>query len=292
MTYRVLKPFDFLEPVTLGDALGLLSRHGSVAKILAGGVSLIPDMRLRYVTPDYVISIQKIPSLDYIEMDKKNHLTLGPMTTLYAMEHSDLIQEKYPVLYEAVRQIHSVQAKVMGTAVGNICTGTPASDVASVLLVLDGRLRIASKASEKIVPVEDFFVGARRTVLRPDEMVTEIIIPPVAALTGHAFYKLTKTMADIGKLNVSTAIRVDKNWCAECRIALGSVAPIPMRARKAEQFLKGKTIDQEMISGAAGVAAGEARPITDIWSTAEYRTEMIKVVVRRAVNKAVERARQ
>ena len=179
----------------------------------------------------------------------------------------------------------------MGTAVGNICTGTPASDVASVLLALDGRLKVAGTTSEKTVPVEDFFVGVRRTVLQPDEMVVEIIVPPVTARTGHAFCKLSKTASDIGKLNVSASITVDSNTCTECRIALGSVAPTPMRARQAELALKDRTLDQETISNAADAAAGESKPITDIWSTVEYRTEMTKVLVKRAINTALERAK-
>jgi carbon-monoxide dehydrogenase medium subunit len=164
--------------------------------------------------------------------------------------------------------------------------------MASVFLVLGGRLRVASMGSEKIVPIESFFVGARRTILQPDEMVTEIILPQVVRRTGHAFYKLTKTTADIGKLNVSTAITIDNDRCADCRIALGSVAAVPMRARKAEYVLIGNRLDEEMISRAAEAASREAIPITDLWSTAEYRTEMIRVLVRRAINTALEGARQ
>ncbi|MBW1801049.1 MAG: xanthine dehydrogenase family protein subunit M, partial [Deltaproteobacteria bacterium] len=243
-------------------------------------------------TPTYVIGIQKVPGLDYIELDKDDQLRVGAMTTLWAIERSQLVHDKYPVLYEAVHQIHSVQAKIMGTAVGNICTGTPASDVASILLALGGRLKIVGKSSEKTVPAEDFFIGTRQTILQPDEMVTEIKLPPVTATTGHAFYKLTKTTADIGKLNVSAAITIDGDQCKECRIALGSVAPTPMRARQAENTLMGKKPDDETISETARAAAAESRPITDIWSTEEYRTEMIKVLVRRAINRALERAGQ
>ena len=268
----------------------MLSQHGADAKVLAGGVSLVLDMRLRNITPESVVSIQKIPGLDYIEIDKERNLRIGALTTLHSIERSQAIRNKYPVLYEAVHQIHSCQTKVMGTAVGNLCAATPASDVASVLLALDAMLRVANKGSEKFVALKDFFVGVRRTVLRPDEMVVEIVMPPIPASTGHAFYKLTKTTADIGKLNVSAAVTVDNGACADCRIALGSVAPTPIRASQAEQTLKGRTLDEETISQAAKAAAAEAKPITDIWSTVEYRTEMIKVLVRRAITTALERA--
>ena len=165
------------------------------------------------------------------------------MVTLHSLERSELIREKYPVLYEAIHKIHSVQAKVMGTAVGNICTATPASDVASVLIALGGRVRVISMTSERIIPMEDFFAGVRQTVLDTDEMVSEIVVPPAPASTGYAFFKLTKTTADIGKLNVSSSVTMAGDTCSDCRIALGSVAPTPMRARQAEQALKGRRPD-------------------------------------------------
>jgi len=290
--YRVIRPFDFFEPGTLDEALNLLSQRGSEAKILAGGVALVVDMRLRNLTPTYVISIQKIPDLDYIEIDKENSLKIGAMATLHSLERSKLIREEYPVLYAAIHKIHSVQAKVMGTAVGNICTATPASDVASVLIALGGRVKVVSMASERIISVEDFFAGVRQTVLGSDEMVSEIVVPAAPASTGYAFFKLTKTTADIGKLNVSASVTMDGDTCSDCRIALGSVAPTPMRARQAEQALKGRKPDEKTVSKVAEAAAGEAKPITDVWSTAEYRTEMIKVLVKRAINTAVEGAGQ
>jgi len=288
--YRVLKTFKFIEPTTLEEALRALSLYGTKAKVLAGGVALVLDMRLRKIAPEYVVSIQKIPGLDYIEIDEKKTLRIGALATLRSIELSPLIQNNYQVLFEAIHQIHSVQVKVMGTAVGNICSATPASDIASALLILDAKLKIVGTDSERVVPVAHFFVGVRKSILQPEEIVAEIQVPSIPARTGYAFFKLTKTAADIGKLNVSVAMTVTDNTCKDARIALGSVAPTPIRARQAEQTIKGQKPDGRTIIKTAEVAAGEAKPITDLWSTVEYRTEMIKVLVRRAIYKALEGA--
>jgi carbon-monoxide dehydrogenase medium subunit len=287
--YRVLKPFEFFEPATLEEALRLLSMYGAKAKILAGGVALVLDMRLRKVTPEYVVSIQKIPDLNYIKIESNNSLKFGALTTLHSLERSPLIQDNYQVLFEAIHQIHSVQAKIMGTAIGNICAATPASDLASVLLILDAKLKIASAESERIVDIDSFFVGVRKSILQSREMVTEIQVPSIPARTGCTFLKLTKTTADIGKLSVSVAMTITDNTCQDAKIALGSVAPTPMRARQAEQTLRGRKLDKSAIARAAEIAAIEAKPITDLWSNVEYRKEMVKVLVRRAIFQVLER---
>lgn len=288
--HRVLEPFEYFEPETIDDALKLLSFYGEKAKILAGGVSLILDMRLRRATPTCVINIQNIPDLNYIEKESSNTLKIGALTTLHSSEESSLIQKDYPVLFESIHQIHSVQAKNMGTVVGNICVATPASDLASVFLILDARLKIASLKTERLVDFDKFFVGVKKSILQSDEMVTEIQIPPIPERTGCAFLKLTKTAADIGKLNVSVTLTAAENTCQDVKITLGSVAPVPMRARQAEEVLKGQKLEKKIITKAAEIAVTESKPITDIWSTVEHRLQMIKVLVGRAISLASERA--
>jgi carbon-monoxide dehydrogenase medium subunit len=175
----------------------------------------------------------------------------------------------------------------MGTAVGNICSATPASDVASTLLALGAKLKIASAESESVVGLESFFVDVHKSILKPNELVTEIFVPPIPPGTGCAFLKLAKTRAEIAKLNVSVVATVADNTCKDAKIALGSVAPTPLRARKAEETIKGKKVEEEIITKTAKTAAGEATPITDLWSTVEYRTEMIEVLVKRAIRIAL-----
>jgi len=288
---RPLKPFEYLEPETVGEAAQLLQRYGARAKVLAGGIDLAPSMRQRQIQPEYVVSLQRIPGLDYIEGDGQKGLRLGALTTLRSIEHSPVIQKDYTLLWEAVHQIASVQVKTMGTVVGNLCVATPASDVAAALFALGAELKIASPAAERIIPIEDFLVGAHQTSLQPGEIVTEVLVPALPPTTGSAFMNLIRTAADVSKVSVAITLAVAGNTCRDVRIALGAVAPTVVRARKAEGILKGQKLEERTIAEAAAAAAEEAKPITDIRSTAEYRKEMVRVLVRRAIRKALERAK-
>jgi carbon-monoxide dehydrogenase medium subunit len=289
--YRVLKPFELFEPSTVEEALGLLSTYGARAKVLAGGVDLVMRMRLRELLPEFVVSTHKIKGLDYIERDGQRGIRIGALATLREIELSSIVQKDYGVLCEAINSISSIQIKTMGTAVGNLCVSTPASDLAPPLLVTDAQLRIVGTGSEQVIHVGDFFTGTGKTLLEPHEMVTEILVPPPSAGTGSAFLKIGKTKADIAKVNVAVIVAVADNRCRDVKIALGSVAPTVIRATKAEEILKGEELDEKRITGAAEAAAKEARPITDVRSSAEYRKEMVKVLVRDGLEKAVERAK-
>ncbi len=287
---RVLKPFEYFEPETIGEATQILSRYGDRAKLLAGGVDLVPKLRRRLLIPEYVVSLQWIPGLDYIKSNGDG-LKFGPLTLLRSLELSPLIQRDYLALYEAVYQLASTQVKTTGTAVGNLCVATPASDIAVALFALRAQLRIAGPSSERTIPIEDFFLGVGQTALQSGEMVAEVLVPRPAAGTGQAFLKLVRTAADIAKVNVAVALTLADGICQEARVALGSVASTTIRAGKAEEMLKGKAIDQRIIEEAAAAAAEETRTITDIRSTAEYRRETSRVLVKRATGKALERAK-
>ncbi len=288
---RILKPFDYFEPGTVMEAVKLLSVHGEKAKVLAGGIDLIPRMRKGAIKADYLINIQNIPELEYIKSSDANGLKFGAMTRLHSLETSKEIQRKYPILYEAIHQITSVQTKYMGTAVGNICVGTPASDMATVLLALDAELTIAGANGERTEPMPKFYVDYLRTSLKRGEMVTEVSLPNPAKGMGTAFMNLVRTHADIAKVSVAVAIIVEEDICQEVKIAIGAAAPVVFRATKAEAVLKRQRVSSEVIAKGAETAAGETRPITDLRSTAEYRKEMTRVLVNRALEKALERAR-
>ncbi len=287
---RPLKPFGYFEPTTIEEAAQILTKYGTKAKVLAGGVDLVARMRRRLIQPQYVVSILNIPGLDYIQSDEAG-LRFGALTTIRSIELSPIVERDYAVLHEAASQIASVQVKTMGTAVGNLCVATPASDIASALYALAAMLRITGPASERIIPIEDFFVGVNQTVLKPGEIVTEVILPSPAPQTGGAFFKLVRTAADIAKVNAAVNLTVTDNTCGEARIALGSVAPTVIRATQAEEALKGSTLEPKVVEKAAQLAAQEAKPITDLRSTVEYRRGMVRVLVRRAVEKALTRAR-
>lgn len=282
---RALKPFEYLEPRTVQEATQFLSTYGEEAKILAGGVDLLFRMRRRQIQPRYMVVIQSIPGLNHLQGDDDG-VKIGALVSLRTVELSPLIQEEYPVLHDAIHQIASTQVKNTGTAVGNLCIGTPASDVAPPLFILGAKLKVTGPAGEKIVPIDEFYTGVNTTVLQPWEMVTEIIIPHASAEIGGAFLKLVRTAADIAKVNAAVYLTILDNVCSDAKIALGSVAPTVLRARKAEQALSGKELKAKTLDEVAQVAAQESIPITDIRSTKEYRQEMVKVLVKRAIEKA------
>lgn len=287
---RVLKPFEYFEPKTIGEATQILSQYGERARLLAGGVDLVPRMRRRLLVPKCVVSLHRIPRLDYIRSNRGG-LKFGPLTSIRSLELSPLVKKDYLALYEAVHQLASTQVKTTGTAVGNLCVATPASDIAVALFALGARLRLVGPSSRKTIAIEDFFVGVGQTILQPGEMVAEVVVPCPPAGAGQAFLKLVRTAADIAKVNVAVSLTVADGVCQKVRVALGSVAPTIIRARRAERILKGKAIDQRMIEEAAQAAAEETRTITDIRSTSEYRREVSRVLVRRAISKALERAK-
>jgi len=289
--HRVLKSFEFFEPKTVDEVVRLLFMYGAKAKVMAGGVDLVLKMRLRELMPEYVVSLQKVPELDYIEGDRETGLRFGALATLRQIELSPIVQRNWVLLYEAVHQIASVQAKTMGTAVGNLCVATPASDVAPALIALGAKVKIAGTAPEKVIPIEDLFVAVGKTILEPHEIVTEIFVPGLPARTGGAFMKLAKTMDDIAKINTAVTVTVADGKCQQTLIALGSVAPTPIRVTEAEGTLNGQKLDEETIARAAEAAAESVKPITDVRSTAVYRKEMVKVLVKDALEKAVARAK-
>jgi carbon-monoxide dehydrogenase medium subunit len=283
---RVLKSFEYFEPGTVEEAVGLLSSHEEKAKVLAGGVDLLPRMRQRKIQPEYIVNIQRIGELDNIEGDGTKGLRIGALTTLRSIECSPIIQKNYRALYEAVHQITSVQVKTMGTAVGNLCVASPASDIATVLVALGSELKVNGITGERTIPIENFFIGPGRSALKPGEMVRELLLPGLPQGTRGAFLNLVRTRSDIAKVSVAAIITVSNDTCQEARVALGAVAPTVFRAAKAEAVLKGHRLEPEVIEAAANAACEETRTISDLRSTAEYRKEMTRVLVRRALERA------
>jgi CO/xanthine dehydrogenase FAD-binding subunit len=289
--YTTLPPLEYyFQPKTVSDAVSLLVSYGEEAKILAGGTDLLVLMRSRALRPECIVDITRVPGLDYISYQDEDGLRIGALATLRAVELSKVVKDKYLVLYEAVQQMGSTQVKNMGTVVGNLCRASPAADTAPPLLVLEAEVRIAGPIETRTVPLEGFFIGPGQTVLEYYEMVTEIIVPGLPAGTGMAFLRATRVAADLAKVNVAAAVTVKNGACEDARIALGGVAPTPIRARKAEEVLKGEKLGDGVVQEAAEIAATEIRPIDDLRSSAEYRQELSKVLVRRAIRLSQQRA--
>ena len=278
--HRVLLPFEFAEPTSVGEVIELVD--GRQARVLAGGVDLVLKMRLREVAPEKVVSLQKVPGLDYVKADGAG-LRFGALASLRQIELSPIVRQGWPLLAQAIDSIVSVQTKVMGTAVGNLCVGTPASDLAPALFALGASVKIAGLGREREIPIEEFFVDVGRTAVNAHEIVTEIIVPPVALGSRMAFMKLSKTAEDIAKVNAAVAVTMVDGVCADAKIALGSVAPTPLRAGEAEELLVGRQMTVETIAEAAEAAAEAATPISDVRSTAAYRREMVRVLVKDAL---------
>jgi carbon-monoxide dehydrogenase medium subunit len=291
MSASKLPPFEYHEPATAAEATALLAAYGDHARVLAGGVDLLPRMRAGSVAAGHLVNIQRVAGLDYLRRTATGGIEFGSMASLHSLERWDELVRGYPALYEAIHQITSVQTKCMGTAVGNLCVATPASDVAPALAAYDAELLISGPGGERRVAMADFYPAYGRTALGPGEFVTGVVLPPVPEGQGAAFKNLVRTHADIAKVTVTAAVVLEGGICKQARIALGSVAPTMFRARTAEALLEGAALTDGSVLSAAAAAAAEAAPIDDIRSTAEYRKATTEVLVGRALHKAGERAR-
>jgi CO/xanthine dehydrogenase FAD-binding subunit len=287
-THIISQEFAYHEPRSLAEAIALLENYGSAARVLAGGTDLLVQLKLSKVRAGHLVCISKIPELRMLTQN--GGLKIGPLIVHRDLERSSIIREKFSALFEAARSVTSVQVRVMGTLGGNLCHASSAADSAPALLALGAQVEVAGGAEPRILPLEDFFVGPGKNALKPGELLVEIRVPDPGPGVGSAFLKLTRVAADLAKVNVAVFVRREGDVCRECRIASGAVAPTPIRLKKAEGILRGKRFSEELC-GLAGEEAGEeVQPIDDIRSTAWYRREVIKVLVRDALKEAWERA--
>ena len=267
--------------------------YGERAKTLAGGTDLLVLLKDRKLKAEAVLSLRKIRELNFIRLEDGKGVRLGALATHGDAASSPVIQERFPELAEACSQVGASQVQNLGTVAGNLCNASPAADTAPPLLLMDALLTLASAAGERTVPIQDFFLGPRKTVLRSDEILKDIFIPEVPGRRGATYLKLGRRLAmEIAIVGVGVAISLNGSdqQIADCRIAMSSVAPIPLRARRGEQVLRSQTIKDELIEEAAEVAAEEASPISDVRASRGYRLDMIRVLCRRAAREALARA--
>jgi carbon-monoxide dehydrogenase medium subunit len=309
-----MKKFDYLRPRTVDEALALLARHGSKARLIAGGTDVIVMLKQKEISPDILISLQGISGLDRI--DYNGSLSIGPMVTHRAIEKSELIRKSFSALADAVDVLGSIQIRNVATIGGNIATAAPSADTAAPLLALGAQIKMKNTKAERIIPIEDFFTGPGETVLKTDEVLTEIIIPKPLPNSGSAYWKHQRRGAlDLPILGVAVFLSLDKATvscsdllctaspistvlhslegdevvCKEARIALGVAAPTPMRAVRAEQLLRGKKMSDELLEEVADAAAREAQPRDTIRGEAWYRRDMVEVLVKRMAMRCIER---
>lgn len=283
--------FEYFDPHTVDEALNLLEGYGDEAKVLAGGLSLVSLIKLRLTTPKYIVDITKIPNLSYVIENSDGGLTIGALTSHYTLETSSLVKSRCPLLSEVASGLGDTQVRNRGTMGGNLCHADPACEYLPVVLALNAELKAVSSKGERTIKAADFFLDLLTTSLKPAELLTEVKVPPMLPNTGEAYLKLTRRSGDFPIVAVAVVMTLDRgNVCKAISVGLGSVAPTPIRAEETEKALLGKTVNDKLIDEASELASQRIKPSPDIHASAEYRTEMTKVMTRRALKEAFIRA--
>jgi xanthine dehydrogenase iron-sulfur cluster and FAD-binding subunit A len=290
-SHILMHEFEYLRPGTVQNAMELLSQFGSRARILAGGTDLIVQIKMERLAPEYLIDITGIAKLDGITV-RDGAVHIGTRTSIRAIRNAPLIQVDYPALAEACAAFSTTQVQVMGTLGGNLCNGSPASDSAPALIAFGAQVVLESSTGKRTLPLEDFFLGPGKTAIREGELLTALVLQPPQPSTGSVFLKASRVAADIAKVNAAVVLTRDDDGgrIGDCRLVLGSVAPTPVRAKKAEALLSGKVFTPELVAEAAQVASQEVVPIDDVRSTAAYRREVARVLVYDGLHRAWNRA--
>jgi CO/xanthine dehydrogenase FAD-binding subunit len=288
-TKILAQEFEYLAPKTLDETLILLDNYkDKSARILAGGTDLLVKMKTIDLKTDYLINIKNIPELNLI--DTSGGLKIGAAVPLSHIERIGKVKERYPALYEGIKSMAVIAVRNMGTIVGNICNASPAADTVPPLIAYGAEVKLVSKRGERTVLVEDFITGVGKTVIEADEIITQVNIPEKKKYSGSAFSKKGRVKADIAKINLAVYLEREENICKDCKIVLGSVAVKAIRAKEAEGLLKGQKASTSLIDKIAKKASEEIKPINDIRSSIEYRTEIARVIVEDAVRIAWRRA--
>jgi carbon-monoxide dehydrogenase medium subunit len=281
--------FDYYAPRTVTEALNLIGKLKPV-NVIAGGTDFVPAVRLKGFRPKHVVSLVNLrKELSYVTF-KRDTVRIGALTKIRDVQRSEHIR-KAMCLHEALSQIGSVQIRNMATIGGNLCNASPAADSAPPLLVLDASVEIVRKGGRRTIPLKDFFLGPGKTALRKGELLREIAFRHETG-TASSFQKLGRTRGeDISTATAAVLLKIDGPRISQARIALGSVAPTPIRAYKSEKELVGKTVSETILDAAAVRAAEEAKPITDVRASGDYRRSAVKALVRQGLAQALERAR-
>lgn len=283
-----MKNFDYIRPGNIDDAIAALKENDD-PYLLAGGTDLLNVMKNNIVRPKCIIDLKGIPGIDSI--DHTNGFKLGPLTTIRDIEVSKPILEKIPALSQAAATVGSIQIRNRATIGGNLCHASPAADMAAVLLAMDCEVKIASTENERTIKLDQFFTGPNRTVLDRHEVLAEIIIPKdIERFKGVYLKHGPRKAMDIGVVNIAVLLDADfkSGLCHQIMIAMGAVAPTPIRAGKAETLLNGKTLKPDLIDEAAQLASDEAKPISDFRASAGYRKELVRNLVARGINQILE----
>ena len=284
--------FDYHVPDSVNDASGMLQKYGSEAKILSGGMSLIPLMKLRLAEPAHLIDINRISGLDYIK-ESDGFLRIGALAREVDLEKSELVRTKYPLLLDTTLVIADPLVRNRATIGGNLAHGDPANDHPATMLALEAEIVVVGSQGERKIPVTSFFTDLFTTALSSGEILTEIRIPIPPPGSGGAYFKLERKVGDFATAGVAAQLTVGKDdVCERAGIGLTNVGLTPVKARRAEEALRGKKIDGESIKRVAQLAAQESEPTADLRGSQEYKRDLVRVLAIRALDRALERSRR
>ena len=280
--------FQYHAPTTLDEALSLLDDYGPEAKVLAGGQSLIPLMKLQLAAPAHIVDINRIPGLADVREENGN-LLIGCLTRESDLDSSDLVRSGYPILHDTTSVIADPLVRNMATVGGNLAHGDPANDHPATMVALGASVVATGSGGERVIPVAEFFDGPLSTVLAQGEILTGIRVPRPPAGSGNAYLKLERKVGDYATAGVAVAITMSGGVCQQAGIGLTNAGLTPVKAASAESFLAGKQLDDETIREAARLAASEAQPMADLRGSEEYKRDMVRVLTGRALRLALER---
>lgn len=285
-------PFSYVRALTVEDALSALVEHGDEAKVLAGGQSLIAMMNLRLVKPRCLVDINRVAALDYIRLDDGT-LAIGALTRQSAAEASPLVARHCPLMREAIRHVAHRAIRNRGTVGGNLAHADPSSELPAVAVATDATLVARSAKGQRTIPAADFFVGPLTSALRPDELLTEVRLPPWRpAGQGWSFMEVSPRRGDFALVGVAATLQVQDGMCQAARLVYCGVADRPQRVPEAERALVGRRADEAAFREAATIASQRVEPRSDFHATAAYRRDLVNTLTRRALAQALARSQQ
>ncbi len=283
--------FEYLRPKSVEEALGLLAEHGADAKLLAGGHSLLPLMKLRLASPKYLIDLGGLEQLKYIREDGQE-IAIGAMTPHAEVEGSELLRRRCPLLAETAAEIGDVQVRNLGTVGGSLAHADPGADYPAAILALEAKIKVRKRPGERFIDASDFFLDLMATALQPGEIIVEVRVAPDRERTGSAYAKLHQPASGFAIVGAAARVILDaKGYCEAARIGVTGVGPKAYRAYGVEKALAGKKLSAALIAKASEKAADGIEPLSDLHASSPYRSAMAKVITRRALEKALARAR-
>lgn len=282
--------FDYVAPSSLDEAIAVLGEHSGEAKILSGGQSLIPMLKLRLAAPTVLVDINRIGGLDYLQ-ERDGALRIGALAREADLERSAVVRAKYPILADTAAVIADPLVRNTATICGNVAHGDPGNDHPATMIALGASFTARGPNGTRSIPAREFFRGLFETALAPDEIVTEIVIPAPPARSGGAYLKLERKVGDYATAAVAVQLTLDaNNACTRAGIGLTNVGATPIAATQAESFLLGKPLDDATVAQAAQLAAAAAEPFEDRRGSPEYKRDVVRVLAARAIRLAAQRA--